>query len=272
MLRSMYSGISGLRGFQTKLDVIGNNIANVNTVGFKKGRAMFQDILSQNIAGATAPTDGGKGGSNPMQVGLGSQIGSIDTVFTAGSPMTTNVPTDLSIEGEAFFMVTPDDGTTYYYTRAGNFTRDAQGFLVNPQGLKLVDMSGDPIQIQRNAGIVSYSIGKDGVITTVDDQGTLDSSIQIGLMTFENPAGLKKIGNSLYEYTVNAGAYGDAPDTPIDAATAKVNIISGQLEMSNVDLSEEFTEMIVAQRGFQANSRIITTSDTVLEELVNLKR
>ncbi|MCG6197722.1 flagellar basal body rod protein FlgG, partial [Anoxybacillus sp. LAT_38] len=87
---------------------------------------------------------------------------------TAGSPMTTNVPTALSIEGEAFFMVTPDDGTTYYYTRAGNFTRDAQGFLVNPQGLKLVDMSGDPIQIQRNAGIVSYSIGKDGVITTVD--------------------------------------------------------------------------------------------------------
>lgn len=272
MLRSMYSGISGLRGFQTKLDVIGNNIANVNTVGFKKGRAMFQDILSQNIAGATAPTDDGKGGSNPMQVGLGTQIGSIDTVFTAGSPMTTNVITDLAIEGEAFFMVTPDDGETYYYTRAGNFTRDALGYLVNPQGLKLVDVNGDPIQISRNDGVVSYSIGKDGVITTVDEAGELDSSIQIGLMTFDNPGGLKKIGNSLYEYTVNAGAYGEDPTTPIDAATAKVNIISGQLEMSNVDLSEEFTEMIVAQRGFQANSRIITTSDTVLEELVNLKR
>jgi len=272
MIRSMYSGISGLRGFQTKLDVIGNNIANVNTVGFKKSRVMFQDILSQNIQGATAPADGGRGGVNPMQIGLGSAVGSIEMAFSSGSPMTTNLPTDLSIEGEGFFMVSPDDGENIYYTRAGNFTRDAQGFLVNSQGMKLLSTDGDPIQIDRNAGIVSYSIGKDGVVTTVDDTGALDTPYTVGVMTFNNPAGLKKIGNSLYEYTGNAGAFGDDPETPITPAEAKVNIISGQLEMSNVDLSEEFTEMIVAQRGFQANSRIITTSDTVLEELVNLKR
>jgi flagellar hook protein FlgE len=272
MLRSMYSGISGLRGFQTKLDVIGNNIANVNTVGFKKSRVMFQDILSQNIAGATAPTDGGKGGVNPMQVGLGSSIASIDMAFTSGSPMTTNLPTDLSIEGEGFFMVSPDEGTTIYYTRAGNFTRDAQGFLVNAQGMKLLSVDGDPIQISREDGIVSYSIGKDGTITTVDDTGALDTPATIGVMVFNNPGGLKKVGNSLYEYTQNAGAPGDDPTTALSPTDAKVNIISGQLEMSNVDLSEEFTEMIVAQRGFQANSRIITTSDTILEELVNLKR
>jgi flagellar hook protein FlgE len=273
MLRSMYAGISGLRGFQTKLDVIGNNIANVNTVGFKKSRVMFQDILSQNIAGATAPAeDGGKGGVNPMQVGLGAAIASIDMAFSSGSPMTTNLPTDLSIEGEGFFMVSPDDGETIYYTRAGNFTRDAQGFLVNSQGMKLLSVDGEPIQISRNDGIVSYSIGKDGTITTVDDTGALDTPYTIGVMVFNNPAGLKKVGNSLYEYTQNAGAQDDDPETPLSPADAKVNIISGQLEMSNVDLSEEFTEMIVAQRGFQANSRIITTSDTVLEELVNLKR
>lgn len=271
MLRSMYSGISGLRGFQTKLDVIGNNIANVNTVGFKKGRVMFQDILSQNIQGAGAPTDGGKGGTNPTQIGLGSSVAAIDTVFSAGSPMTTNLPTDLSIEGDAFFMVSPDDGATIYYTRAGNFTRDAQGFLVNAQGMKLLDTGGAPIQINQEDA-VSYSIGKDGVITTVDDTGALTSDVAIGLMKFNNPGGLKKVGNSLYENTVNAGAYGEDPLTPITAADAKVSIIAGQLEMSNVDLSEEFTEMIVAQRGFQANSRIITTSDSVLEELVNLKR
>ncbi|CAM5788206.1 MULTISPECIES: flagellar basal body rod protein FlgG [Brevibacillus] len=272
MLRSMYSGISGLRGFQTKLDVIGNNIANVNTVGFKKGRVMFQDILSQNIAGATAPADqGGKGGTNPIQIGLGSQMASIDTVFSAGSPMQTNLPTDLSIEGDGFFMVTPDDGTTFYYTRAGNFTRDSQGYLVNSQGLKLVDSGGGTIQIPQDT-YVSYSIGKDGVVTTVDAQGALDTPFTIGVMKFNNPGGLKKIGNSLYENTNNAGPFDGAPDTPITAAQAQVSIISGQLEMSNVDLSEEFTEMIVAQRGFQANSRIITTSDTVLEELVNLKR
>ncbi|MFD2371301.1 flagellar basal body rod protein FlgG [Brevibacillus sp. GCM10020057] len=273
MLRSMYSGISGLRGFQTKMDVIGNNIANVNTVGFKKGRVMFQDILSQNIQGASASSDGGgKGGTNPMQVGLGTSIGSIDTVFSAGSPMTTNLPTDLSIEGDAFFMVSPDDGTTIYYTRAGNFTRDSQGFLVNSQGMKLLNSDGGPIQISQADNIVSYSIGKDGVITTVDDTGALATDNTIGLMTFNNPGGLKKVGNSLYENTVNAGPRDEDPNTPTTATDAKVSIISGQLEMSNVDLSEEFTEMIVAQRGFQANSRIITTSDTLLEELVNLKR
>ncbi len=272
MIRSMYSGISGLRGFQTKLDVIGNNIANVNTVGFKKSRVMFQDILSQNIQGATAPTDGGKGGVNPMQVGLGSAVGSIEMAFSSGSPMTTNLPTDLSIEGEGFFMVRGADDGPIYYTRAGNFTRDAQGFLVNSQGMKLLSTDGDAIQISRNDGIVSYSIGKDGVVTTVDDTGALDTPFTVGIMSFNNPAGLKKVGNSLYEYTANAGAQGDDPTTPLSPTDAQVNIISGQLEMSNVDLSEEFTEMIVAQRGFQANSRIITTSDSVLEELVNLKR
>lgn len=273
MLRSMYSGISGLRGFQTKLDVIGNNIANVNTVGFKKSRVMFQDILSQNVRGASAPAeDGGLGGTNPMQIGLGASIASIDTVFNAGSPMTTNLATDLSIEGDAFFMVSPDDGETIYYTRAGNFTRDSQGFLVNPQGLKLLSADGEAIQINQADGIVSYSIGRDGSVNTVDDTGALDTPYYIGVMTFNNPGGLKKIGNSLYEYTVNAGARDDDPLTPVLPSEAQVSVISGQLEMSNVDLSEEFTEMIVAQRGFQANSRIITTSDTILEELVNLKR
>jgi len=273
MLRSMYSGISGLRGFQTKLDVIGNNIANVNTVGFKKSRVMFQDILSQNVAGATAPADDGtRGGVNPKQIGLGASIASIDTVFTAGSPMTTNLATDLSIEGDAFFMVSPDGGDTIYYTRAGNFTRDSQGYLVNPQGLMLLSVDGTPIQISQADGIVSYSIGQDGSITTVDEDGQLDTPYIIGVMTFNNPGGLKKIGNSLYENTVNAGPRDDDPMTPVSPTDANVSIISGQLEMSNVDLSEEFTEMIVAQRGFQANSRIITTSDTILEELVNLKR
>lgn len=272
MLRSLYSGISGMRGFQTKLDVIGNNITNVNTVGFKKGRVMFQDILSQNIQGASAPTDTGKGGINPVQVGLGAQIASIDTVFSAGSPMTTSLPTDLSIEGDAFFMVKGAEDGPIYYTRAGNFTRDSEGYLVNPQGMKLLDVDGGAIQISKNDGIVSYSIGKDGIITTVDDAGALDDGGTIGVMVFNNPGGLRKVGNSLYEYTVNAGAQDGDPLTAIDPTTAKSSIISGQLEMSNVDLSEEFTEMIVAQRGFQANSRIITTSDSILEELVNLKR
>lgn len=271
MLRSLYTGISGLRGFQTKLDVIGNNIANVNTVGYKKSRVMFQDVLSQNIQGATAPTDEGKGGVNPMQVGLGSQVASIEMAFSAGSPMTTNLPTDLSIEGDGFFAVRATDDGPLYFTRAGNFTRDANGVLVNSQGMKVQSVEGGPIEIPRDT-YSSYSIGKDGTVTAIDDTGEPVQIATIGLMLFDNPGGLKKVGNSLYENTNNAGPYGDDPDTLITPTEANSSIISGQLEMSNVDLSEEFTEMITAQRGFQANSRIITTSDTVLEELVNLKR
>lgn len=268
MIRSLYTGVSGLRGFQTKMDVIGNNISNVNTVGFKKSRAMFQDILSQNIQGATAPADQGKGGINPMQVGLGSQVSSIEMAFSAGSPMTTNLPTDLSIEGDGFFVVRASDDSPYYYTRAGNFTRDANGVLVNSQGMKVQAVGGGDITIARDE-YVSYSIGKDGAVTGVNAAGEPTEIARIGITQFNNPGGLKKVGNSLYENTLNAGR---VEDDPVEATAASVNVISGQLEMSNVDLSEEFTEMITAQRGFQANSRIITTSDSLLEELVNLKR
>ncbi|MGD8191019.1 flagellar hook-basal body complex protein [Brevibacillus ginsengisoli] len=273
MLRSLYSGVSGMRGFQTKLDVIGNNIANVNTTGFKKSRVVFQDVLSQNIAGATAPSGDGLGGINPRQVGLGSQTAAIDTVHTPGSPMTTNLGTDLSIEGDGFFVVSPDGGTTKYLTRAGNFTRDGEGFLVNAQGMKVLDSGSQPIQIPRN-DVASFSFGKDGGIIAYDSTGQkVDiGSGYVGLTMVSNPGGLKKIGNSLYEMTENVQP-GQSLEvevkTPGECNSA---IVAGTLEMSNVDLQEEFTEMIVAQRGFQANSRIITTSDTILEELINLKR
>lgn len=270
MLRSLYSGVSGMRGFQTKLDVIGNNIANVNTVGYKKSRVMFQDILSQNVGGATGPAEGEVGGVNPKQIGLGTAIGSIDVVHTPGSPMTTNLITDLTIEGDAFFVVSPGgDDETVYLTRNGAFTRDALGQLVTSQGMFVLDVNGEPITISRDE-YVSFSIGKNGVITGVNADGEVAEIATIGVVVVSNPGGLKKVGNSLYEMTVNAN-----PDGAYDIVTpteANSSIISGQLEMSNVDLSEEFTEMIVAQRGFQANSRIITVSDTILEELVNLKR
>ncbi|AKF94561.1 flagellar basal-body rod protein FlgG [Brevibacillus halotolerans] len=267
MIRSMYSGVSGMKGFQTKLDVIGNNIANVNTVGFKKSRVMFQDILSQKVGSESGPTENGARGSvNPKQVGLGSTVAAINVVHSVGSPMTTNLTSDLSIEGDGFFVVS--DGDNKYLTRAGNFERDVNGFLVNPQGMKLLDSGGNPVQIERE-NVVSYSIGSDGVITTVDNDQQVQEAATIGLVTVPNPGGLEKVGGSLFKATVASGNIEMEPTTPTEANS---KILSGQLEMSNVDLSEEFTEMIVAQRGFQANSRIITTSDTVLEELINLKR
>lgn len=272
MLRSLYSGISGMRGFQTKLDVIGNNIANVNTIGFKAGRVMFKDILSQSVAGATAPT-GETGGVNAKQVGLGVSIGAIDNVHTPGSAMTTNRTTDLRIDGDGFFAVKPGgDADTTYLTRAGNFTLDASRRLVNADGMFVASEGGGIIELPEE--VTTFDIGADGTINSIDAEGNATPlDMKIGVVHVPNPSGLEKIGGNLYRGTPSALGEGV---TEVTVGTAGVDgngaIVSGQLEMSNVDLTSEFSEMIVAQRGFQANSRIITTSDSILEEIVNLKR
>lgn len=319
MLRSMYSGISGLKNFQTKLDVIGNNIANVNTHGFKKGRVIFKDLYSQTVAGASSAT-ATRGGVNAKQVGLGAQLGAIDTIHAGGSTQFTGNTLDLAIEGDGFFIVA--DGTTNrpangkptstdfsnpVYTRAGNFYMDNDGFLVNADGKYLVGVGNDthanfegtnigktpdagwemkvdnqgklgitgtvingytpkPIRIPTNAQ--TMSIGNNGLVTYVDAEGTLKIAGQMIMAKFPNPGGLQKVGANYYQPTANSGAAYTATATEQGMGTVQ----SGSLEMSNVDLGEEFTEMIVAQRGFQANTRIITTSDEILQELVNLKR
>jgi flagellar hook protein FlgE len=323
MLRSMYSGISGLKNFQTKLDVIGNNIANVNTYGFKKERTIFKDLISQTQAGASAPS-ATRGGVNAIQVGLGSQLAAIDTVHSGGSLQTTARTLDLGISGEGFFMVAdgtlPDDDgiiqetgedafSNVQYTRAGNFYMDRNGYLVNGDGKYLVGVRADgySVSVDEDEGVAfddrpmpsgtdgvnlsdedgvinpeegdlgtiripttaqSMSIGQDGTITYVDYKGDLQFAGQILMAKFPNASGLEKTGSNYFQQTANSG------DRFVQVATVAGmgNINSGFLEMSNVDLSEEFTEMIVAQRGFQANSRIITTSDEILQELVNLKR
>lgn len=264
MLRSMYAGISGMKNFQTKLDVIGNNIANVNTAGFKKGRVTFQDMMSQTTRGAQGPT-ASRGGVNPAQVGLGSQLGSIDNIHTQGFRQTTNNPLDFAIEGDGMFVV-EEQGGSRYYTRAGNFYLDEEGYIVNPQGYYLLSVDEGHIQIPENAQ--SFSVQSDGTVNYVDSSGDIQVAGQIALANFSNPAGLEKAGNNLFLDSPNAGNNGI-----VEPESAGVgSVISGALEMSNVDLSEEFTEMITAQRGFQANTRIITTSDEILQELVNLKR
>lgn len=272
MLRSLYSGVSGMRGFQLKLDVIGNNIANVNTVGFKGGRVMFQDILSQQIAGVTAPEEGARGGVNPKQVGLGVTLSAIDTIHTPGSGMTTNVTTDLRIDGDGFFAVVPNDGAgTPFLTRAGNFTRDAAGNLVTGDGFLVQGVGGEIINIP--AEVAAFTISKDGSVVAVNPDGTTETIAQVGVVRVPNPAGLEKVGGTMYRMTLNSNPEGEFEVVAAaDPEAGTGAIVSGQLEMSNVDLTSEFTEMIIAQRGFQANSRIITTSDEVLNEVVNLKR
>jgi flagellar hook protein FlgE len=412
MLRSMYSGISGMKNFQTKLDVIGNNIANVNTYGFKKGRATFQDLMNQTVSGASRATEN-RGGQNAMQVGLGSTLSTIDTIQTQGSVQTTGRALDVAVSGDGFFVVR--QGNNDLYTRAGNFYLDSNGSLVTGQGSLVqgypVDASGkvdrstvaditldtdtmmppqattnvsfdgnfqvgltdaeEPVIIQfkakdslgqdlpfsvefennennkwnyevkylgdnpndvsfdgGNTGTVaflkdgkfdpastigvldltldnnaepnqqvtldfsnltqfdsptsagvdtvngnaegaleSFNIGSSGEVNGVFSNGEVRVLSQLVLATFSNAEGLTKAGNNLFQASNNSGL----PNVGT-AGEGRGSLLAGSLEMSNVDLSEEFTEMITAQRGFQANTRIITTSDEILQELVNLKR
>lgn len=297
-----------MKGFQTKLDTIGNNIANVNTYGFKKGRVTFQDMMSQTIQGAQGSTvdqagNALRGGVNASQVGLGSQIGSIDSVITQGNRQTTNRPLDLALEGDGMFVLAEGnetgaivEGDPYIanindanvtFSRAGNFYLDHNGYVVNPDGKYLVgtdttdaaDTAFKRIQVPGNAE--SFSITNNGTVNYIDDQGNTQEAGTIRLAKFSNPAGLQKIGGNEFQMTNNVGLIdpttGFAQEGIIDFLHAPngngaAQIVSGALEMSNVDLADEFTEMITAQRGFQANTRIITTSDEILQELVNLKR
>ena len=294
MLRSLYSGVSGLKNHQTKMDVIGNNIANINTTGFKSSRVTFQDIYSQTLRPASAPGTG-FGGVNPQQVGLGVSLGSIDTMFTRSAAEYTGSPLDLSIEGDGFFVV--NDRGNNFFTRAGNFTTDAVNNLINANGLIVQGWMGTPITGDHDGDAITadvvtgygpldlnpalmtdivmptdyydITISKTGEIIGINAiTQNRDVIGRIASANFNNQNALTKMGNNLYGVSQNSGD--PIISAPGEAGTAFVNPSS--LEMSNVDLAKEFTDMIITQRGFQANSRIITTSDSLLEELVNLKR
>ena len=303
MLRAMYTSITGLRNHQAMLDVVGNNIANVNTYGYKGSTTAFKTLLTQTMQGAGAPSPS-LGGTNFQQVGLGMTIDSISQQFTQGALQTTGTKTDLAIQGDGFFNVSNDAagiaaGTPELsYTRAGNFKFDASGNLVTSDGffaLGWVDNDlttpaiapgaftftpgVDPLaRITLPSNLYSnVIIGADGTVSGIFNDpanpadprtGQRETVAILALSRFSNPSGLEQTGNNRWQESLNSG-------TPIDdvsQANGLGAISVGYLEMSNVDLATEFTEMIKAQRGFQANSRVITTSDEILQELVNLKR
>jgi flagellar hook protein FlgE len=392
MLRSLFSGISGLRAHQQMLDVTGNNIANVNTTGFKASQCIFQDALSQMVQAATAPRPN-IGGSNPAQVGLGVRTAAITTNFVQGSAQSTGSNTDLMVSGDGFFVLR--DGASMMYTRAGNFTFDADGRLVNPGGLIVQGWPGASGSVDTNvppgdvtlpvgtllapiatakvaisgnlpadttsttpltesittydaqgnkviltatwsqnsptswdvtfsdgtntstpttltfaangstpapttvafgaitidlSGVTSYAgtatiaaqsqdgsamgslsgftISKDGLVIGTFSNGLKETLAQIALANFNNANGLEKIGDSLYTDGVNSGL----PLLGQPGSGGRGSLLSGSLEMSNVDLGQEFTNLIIAQRGFEANAKVISASDEVLQGLVNLKR
>lgn len=283
MLKSLYSGVTGMKSQQTKMDVISNNIANVSTTGFKAGRVRFEDMISQTNANAQE-------GINAQQVGLGVQTGSIDTIMTGGSLQTTGRALDFGIENgdSSFFTVSGNGGVEVSYTRDGGFYTGADGSLVTSSGLNVMGyaanadgtgiVAGNALQAleipaarvvgANTFNLQSYTVDNTGVIKGTYSDGKSYVLGQMALTSFSNPDGLEKAGSNLYVATANSGAA--ELGRPGDAGYGKVQ--SGFLEMSNVDLANEFTEMIVTNRAYQANSRSITTSDQMLEELINLKR
>jgi len=423
MLRSMFSAISGLKAHQTKMDVTGNNIANVNTVGYKSSSTVFQDTLSQVVRAGGAPA-ADRGGTNPAQVGLGVKLAAITTNWTNGAAQSTGRSTDFMIEGDGMF-VTRGAGNEQLYTRAGSFEFDATGRLVTPDGsilrgwvaaadgtinpngpvedlavpygagvpptatrtsvaegnlnssavtgdfvqtpVKMFDQmgvrqevtytftkaaaanewsmvvnnGGGPLTFTDAAGaplvdggglplkamtvtfaadgtmtapaadvhfapgagpswpgpvavglggitqfggksevvpsevdgyamgtLQGFELSNDGTITGTYSNGLRQNLGQLAMASFNNPGGLEKSGNSSFRVGQNSGE----PMIGVAGSGGRGILSSGALEMSNVDLSEEFTSLIVAQRGFQANSRVITASDELLQDLVNLKR
>jgi flagellar hook protein FlgE len=281
----MFAAISGLQVHQTMLDVAANDIANVNTVGYKSEQASFKDALSQLQRGAAGPSTS-LGGTNAVQIGLGVQLGAIQNHMEAGAIEQTGNPLDLAIQGDGMFRVgdasTIGSGTGYSYTRAGNFTLDSQGNLVTQDGLFVVGYKFDPTtntfpattanetKITIPAGGKSVTVGSDGVVSYVDGTGALQKLAQISMAKFPNINGLQRVSGNLFQATNNSGP--EVAAAPGDAATGMGTLAAGCVEMSNVDLAREFTTMITAQRGYEANSRVISMADQMLQDLVNIGR
>lgn len=295
MMRSMMSAVTGLRAQQTAMDVEGNNIANVNTAGFRSSSTQFEDLFYQTLNGGSAET-------NPSQVGYGSQVSTISKDMTSSGATTTDNPWDLYIDGNGYFALSSTNGagaTPSYYTRVGNFTFDTNGYLVdsangsyvmgtsdNGTTLSPLCLTGTNVYINgtkitsdvwkdlrdvtfNTDGSISASYNsKPGTIQTSSDGGTTFSNLKVALASFVNENGLSQIGNNDFEATESSGPA--SYYTALNSNTTQIR--SDALEMSNVDMAKEFTDMIVTQRGFQANSRVITISDTMLDELINLKR
>jgi flagellar hook protein FlgE len=266
MLSSLSAAVSGLDNFQQDMDVIGNNIANINTTGYKDATVQFATSFSNTLASATA---------NPVQVGTGVYDQAITNNWATGALSSTGVTTDLAINGNGFFEVADASGNKYV-TQDGSFSLDPNGNLVTAggqfvQGLTTTGTVGN-IQIAAPTGstLNSYTINSQGVITmnlTNNTTGaTSTATAQIYLQTFEDPQALVSQGSNLYNNQANAGA--SALGAPGTNGTG--SIVSGSLELSNVDLSSEMANLITAQRGFEANSKVVTTSDQMLQNVVNM--
>jgi flagellar hook protein FlgE len=308
LIGTLSSGVSALKVFTKDLEVIGDNIANVNTTAFKSSKVSISDDFSNTLR-ASQPGGGSLSNVQAAQIGSGVKMAGINVNYNQGALSTTGQGTDLGISGEGYFLVKDGNGTTFA-TRSGSFRWDDQGALVNSQGMKVQGLANTlawsaapaniptatlgtiPADIKKidtgipaGVSLQSLSIDRAGNIVQFYSNGSSATVGQILLQQFNQPSSLMKRGDGLYTSLTNAGPKGTngvftssaaALTTPSDyqagAAGGAGTVESGTLELSNVDLTEQFSNMITAQRSFQAASRLVTVSDSMLEEIVNLKR
>jgi flagellar basal-body rod protein FlgG len=262
MIRSLFTAATGMQAQQLNIDVISNNLANVNTTGYKRGRADFQDLLYQNERAPGAPSGDGVQVPTGIQVGLGVKAVAVQKLFTQGDFVKTESDLDLTIEGDGFFQVAMPDGTTTY-TRSGSFKLDKDGRVVTSDGYPLADnITIDPTAVKIN-------IGSDGTASQLVGSNPIPQALpQIQIAKFVNPAGLLAIGKNLFVTTDSSGEA--ALGTPGIDGRGTLN--QGFLEMSNVNVVEEMANLIIAQRAFDINSKAIQASDEMLQTTTTLKR
>jgi flagellar basal-body rod protein FlgG len=260
MIRGLFTAASGMTGQQFLIDTISNNLANVNTNGFKKVRVDFQDLLYQTIRPAGSSTDQNTQVPTGIQVGHGSRVADTQRIFTQGNFRLTENPLDLVIEGDGFFRVQLSDGTDVY-SRDGSFTLDENGQLVNSDGYFLQPAINVP------ADATEIAVGKDGTVS-VKIAGQTDSQQvgQILLTDFINPAGLKAVGQNLFIPTTASGPAIES--TPGQDGLGQIN--SGFLESSNVSVVEELVQLIIGQRAYEVNAKVVQTADEMLQTANNI--
>jgi len=260
MLRGLWSAASGMAAQKMTIDVIANNLANVNTTGFKKSRTEFQDLMYQTISQAGAQTSDGGQVPTGIQVGMGTMPIGVQKMFMQGDFQETKNELHVAIEGRGFFKVLSNEEDAY--TRSGNFKLDADGNIVTP--------NGDALQpeLSISSDTISIKIGSDGSVTTFDSTGAGTLLGTLELYSFPNPAGLKSMGHNLYQAM---DASGEAVSgTP--GSDGMGTVVQGYLEISNVDVVEEMVSMIMAQRAYEINSKAIKTADEMMSIVNNLKR
>ena len=261
MIRALNSAATGMEAQQTYIDVTSNNLANVNTTGFKKSRANFEDLMYETQRAAGTSTSAGTVLPSGIQVGLGSKTSSTQRSFTGGAIKMTDRPLDMAIEGDGFFQIALPGGTTGY-TRAGNFHLSPEGLLVTSQGYPLEPQ----IEVPPNA--TELSVGDDGTVTAVIDGQEEPAQLgQIQLANFVNPAGLRAMGGNLF---AASGASGP-PIVGNPGEDGRGALLQGSLEASNVRVVEEMVNLITGQRAFEFNSKAVQAADQMLRELGNLR-